>query len=242
MSAPDVADPIPEADVVVVGGCAAGVFAAVTCVEARPDLHVVVIEKGTNLLAKVRVSGGGRCNVTHACFDPRELVKHYPRGARELLGPFHRWQPRDTVQWFEARGARLKSEPDGRMFPVSDSSHTIIDCLLGSAAKAGVQFQTGVGVAGAVRTTDTETGGGSFELELSDGRRLGYRRLLLATGGLKPGPVFDAIRKFGHTITPLAPSLFTFHVTDPRLEGLQGLSVSDAVVSVPGTNYSHRGP
>jgi predicted Rossmann fold flavoprotein len=223
--------------VVIIGGGAAGMFAAITCAEANPHRRIIVLEKGTSLLAKVRISGGGRCNVTHACFDPKQLVKNYPRGSRELLGPFHRWQPRDTVAWFESRGVSLKTEEDGRMFPVTDSSQTIVDCLLNSAQRAGVEVRLGVGLVAARPTSS-----GGFELELSDDRSLVCSRLLIAGGGLKPGPLVEMIKSFGHTITPLAPSLFTFHVRDPRIDGLMGLSVPQAEASIPGTKFAHQGP
>ena len=126
--------------IIVAGGGAAGFFAAIACAEANPHCRVTIYEATAHPLAKVKISGGGRCNVTHACFDPRELVKRYPRGSRELLGAFHRWQPRDTINWFEQRGVALKIEPDGRMFPVTDNSQTIIDCLRGAAEQAGVSL------------------------------------------------------------------------------------------------------
>jgi hypothetical protein len=132
--------------VIVVGGGAAGFFAAITCAEANPDCTVTIYEATAHPLAKVKVSGGGRCNVTHACFEPRELVQRYPRGRRELIGAFHRWQPRDTVEWFAARGVTLKTEADGRMFPVTDRSQTIVDCLEGAAAKAGVRVVLRTGI------------------------------------------------------------------------------------------------
>lgn len=233
------------------GGGAAGMFAAITCAEANPQARVVVLEKGTSLLAKVRVSGGGRCNVTHACFEPKELVKQYPRGGRELLGPFHSFQPRDTVAWFQARGVELKTEDDGRMFPVTDSSQTIVDCLLDSARRAGVEVRMGVGLAKCGEqpaplaagahgmTRPTKTG---FKLTLTDGSSLTCSRLLIAAGGLKPGPIVDIIQGFGHTISPLAPSLFTFHIKDSRLEGLPGVSVPAAEASIPGAEFVQRGP
>lgn len=226
----------------VVGGGAAGIFAAITTAETNPHRRVIVLEKGTSLLAKVRISGGGRCNVTHACFDPKQLVKNYPRGSRELLGPFHRWQPRDTVAWFESRGVPLKTEDDGRMFPVTDSSQTIIDCLMNAARQAGVEIQTGVGVERAVAITAGNQTGPAFELLLSNSQRLRCSRLLIATGGLKPGPTLELLKSFGHEITPLAPSLFTLHVKDARIEGLPGLSVPLAEASIPGTKFVHRGP
>ena len=132
--------------IIVVGGGPAGVFAAIACAEAMPDAEVTVLEKGDEFLAKVRISGGGRCNVTHACFDPSELAERYPRGGRALIGPFKRFQPRDTVAWFESRGVKLKTEGDGRMFPVSDDSRTIVDCLLRAAKTAGVKLLAKRGV------------------------------------------------------------------------------------------------
>src|ERR1041385_260872 len=131
---------------IVVGGGAAGIFAAITCAEAAPQAQVTVLEKGPRFLSKVRISGGGRCNVTHHCFEPRELAARFPRGARELIGPFVRFQARDTLQWFESRGVKLKTESDGRMFPVTDSSETIIECLLQAARGAGVTLLANHGV------------------------------------------------------------------------------------------------
>jgi len=132
--------------VIVVGGGAAGFFAAITCAEAAPGTEVILLEKGPQFLSKVRISGGGRCNVTHACFDARELAARFPRGGQALIGPFQRFQARDTVEWFESRGVRLKTEEDSRMFPVSDLSQTIIDCLINVAKKAGVKLVTNCGV------------------------------------------------------------------------------------------------
>src|SRR5512139_2895322 len=161
--------------VVVVGGGAAGFFAAITCAEKLGAAGEVTIYEATaHPLAKVRVSGGGRCNVTHACFEPRELVKRYPRGGRELLGAFHRFQPRDTVAWFEARGVELKAEPDGRMFPVTDDSATIVDCLQRAAREAGVQLITSLGVRNVEAIGRPASGAGGqntagFWLTLTDG-------------------------------------------------------------------------
>src|SRR3954470_12016319 len=160
--------------VVVVGGGAAGFFAAITCAEQLGANGTVTLYEATaHPLAKVRVSGGGRCNVTHACFDPRELVKRYPRGGRELLGAFHRWQPRDTVAWFAARGVETKTEEDGRMFPVTDDSGTIVDCLMQAATAAGVNVITSIGVrkVEAVGRRENETAGSApgFWVTLTDG-------------------------------------------------------------------------
>src|SRR5947208_10925720 len=130
---------MPSPRVIIVGGGAAGFFAAITCAEAAPDAEVIVLEKTAHFLSKVRISGGGRCNVTHACFDARELTKRYPRGERALIAPFYRFQASDTVAWFESRGVKLKVEGDGRMFPITDSSQTIIDCLMNAARVACVK-------------------------------------------------------------------------------------------------------
>ena len=148
--------------IIVVGGGAAGYFAAIACAEANPGCAVTICEATAHPLAKVRVSGGGRCNVTHACFEPRELVRRYPRGARELLGAFSRWQPRDTVGWFDARGVELKTETDGRMFPVTDDSQTIVDCLQGAATKAGVILRTNCGVKQVERADPSALGGNAL--------------------------------------------------------------------------------
>ncbi|MBL9202211.1 MAG: NAD(P)/FAD-dependent oxidoreductase, partial [Opitutaceae bacterium] len=162
----------------VVGGGAAGFFAAIACAETLGSRGEVVLHELTaHPLAKVRVSGGGRCNVTHACFEPRELVKKYPRGGRELLGAFHRWQPRDMIAWLADRGVETKTEADGRMFPITDDSATIVDCLRRAAADAGVRIVTGSGV----RTAERD--GAGFQLTLTDGTPVRCDRLLLATGG-----------------------------------------------------------
>ncbi len=171
--------------VVVVGGGAAGFFAAITCAEKLGEAGAVTLYEATaHPLAKVRVSGGGRCNVTHACFEPRELVKRYPRGGRELMGAFHRWQPRDTIEWFAARGVETKTEADGRMFPVTDDSATIVDCLTHAAESAGVTVLTSVGVR-KVERLHREGAAPDFWLTLTDASTQRCDRLLLATGGNK---------------------------------------------------------
>jgi predicted Rossmann fold flavoprotein len=185
----------------------------------------------------VRISGGGRCNVTHACFDPRALSKRYPRGGRALIGPFTRFQPRDTVAWFESRGVTLKTEADGRMFPVTDSSETIIDCLMSAAAAAGVELRTDTGVDHLVRQSD-----GSFLLTLSDGGAVTADRVLLATGGSRAAAGTSLAALLGHTIEPPVPSLFTFEIRTPWVRALSGLSVPDVEASIPGTRLRERGP
>jgi predicted Rossmann fold flavoprotein len=223
--------------VVVVGGGAAGYFGAIACAEANPSLTVTLLEATRHPLAKVRISGGGRCNVTNSCTDPREFATHYPRGARELLGPLHRFGARDTVAWFAARGVELKAEPDGRMFPETDSSATIIDCLERSAREAGVHVRTCC----AVRTV-VPTGGGDFALALHGGETVAAERVLLATGGGASSGGIALARALGHAIEPLVPSLFTFRVVDARLTGLEGLAVGEAEVFVPATSLRARGP
>lgn len=228
--------------VIVIGGGAAGFFGAIACAEALgANGQVTIYEATAHPLAKVRVSGGGRCNVTHACFEPRELVKRYPRGGRELLGAFHRWQPRDTVGWFGERGVETKTEEDGRMFPVTDNSATIVECLMRAAEKAGVRIVTSMGVR-KVERVGREGEGPNFWVTLTDGTGLRCERILVATGGNRSSVGFDIAQALGHTIEPLVPSLFTFHIDDARLIGLSGVSVENAVASVPGTKLKTDGP
>jgi hypothetical protein len=237
--------------IAVVGGGAAGFFAAITAAETSPDAAVTVYEATAHLLAKVKVSGGGRCNVTHACFEPRELAKRYPRGGRELLGAFSRWQPRDTVEWFQTRGVTLKTEADGRMFPVTDDSQTIVDCLLGAARRAGVVIRTNCGVKAVDRVDPSalaepnasRSTHATFRLHLTTGEAVDADRLLLATGGNKSGAGFAIAAQFGHAVETPVPSLFTFNIKDPRLEGLAGVAVEDAATEVAGHKaLRERGP
>ena len=211
--------------IAIVGGGAAGFFGALAAAVADPSAQIDLFEAAPHPLQKVRISGGGRCNVTHHCYDPRELVKGYPRGARELLGPFTRFGPRETVEWFEQRGVRLKAEADGRMFPVTDHSSTVVDCLTRAARDAGIHLRLGQNVKSVVAT-----GPAWFEIALSDGSRERYDRLLLATGGSPQG--YRLAASLGHSIVPCVPSLFTFNVTDPRLEGLAGVSFENAALTL----------
>jgi predicted Rossmann fold flavoprotein len=222
--------------VVIAGGGAAGFFAALACAEANPRASVQIFERSPEVLAKVRVSGGGRCNVTHACFEPEELVKNYPRGGRELLGPFHRFQPRDTVAWFEERGVTIKTEEDGRMFPVSDSSETIIHCLLSEANRLNVKVRKGCGIAEILKKTD------AFNVWLTEDGMIECDRLLLATGGSRGLKGHGLAEALGHTLEPPVPSLFTFHIEDERLRGLAGISVPNARAKVNGTPLEESGP
>ena len=219
--------------VVVLGGGAAGFLAAITCAEADRGARVLILEKSQHLLAKVRVSGGGRCNVTHACFDPATLVQHYPRGGKALRGPFTRFQPRDTMAWFEQRGVRLKTEADGRVFPVTDRSETIVACLLDAARTAGVEVRTGVHIRSVTKP-------GRFRIELADADPCPADRVLLATGSSPQGHRWAAA--LGHTIEPPVPSLFTFAVDDARLRDLPGVSVPKATIALTGTRLEQTGP
>ncbi len=222
--------------IVIVGGGAAGFFAAITAAEAAPAAQVTLLERGTQVLAKVRISGGGRCNVTHACFEAREFATRYPRGGKALIGPFQRFQARDTVAWFAARGVTLKTERDGRMFPVTDDSATIVECLTSAAHRAGVVVKTNCGVESVVRTE------GGFELTLTGGGKIVADRLLLATGGCRAVAAGQMAAALGHTIEPPVPSLFTLQIGLPWLNELAGASVEVAEVSVPETDLRERGP
>lgn len=223
-------------DLIVVGGGAAGFFAAVNAAELRADLKVLLLEATNRPLAKVEISGGGRCNVTHSCFDPTELIERYPRGAKELRGPFSRFQPKDVIKWFEAKGVELKTESDGRMFPTTDSSQTIIDCLLNSAKKSGVETRY------KVKIEEAASKNGVFALKTKDQEELISTNLLLATGSSRTG--HEIAKHFGHAITPLAPSLFTFEISDLLLSGLSGTAFSDCIVELKtqGKLFKEQGP
>ena len=224
--------------VIVVGGGAAGFFAAITCAEADPTVAVTLLERGPQFLSKVRISGGGRCNVTHACFDVRALAVRYPRGERSLLAPFRAFQPSDTVAWFAARGVTLKTEADGRMFPITDSSQTIVDCLVQASQAAGVKLVLNCGVEKITRRE-----GGGFELNLANGENLlACDRLLLATGGCRAAASGELAVSLGHTLEAPVPSLFTFHIETPWLRELAGISVEDVEVAIPAAKLRERGP
>jgi len=213
--------------IAIIGGGAAGFFAAITAAEANPAANVTIYERSQHTLSKVKISGGGRCNVTHSCFDPAKLASHYPRGSRELRGAFHRWQPQDTIHWFAEREVTLKTEADGRMFPDTDDSQTIIDCFHTASGKAGVKLLKGVGLKGLSQNSN-----GSFNLKLTDDTQAHADAICIATGSLKTAPLTQALETLGHTIEPLAPSLFAFNIADKRTHGLAGLSVQNASVSL----------
>ena len=223
--------------IAIVGGGAAGFFAAIACARANPRNEVAIYERGSEFLTKIRISGGGRCNVTHACFDPRAMSERYPRGERALISPLHRFSPGDTVAWFEEHGVKLKTESDGRMFPVTDSSRTIIDCLMREARAAGVRLLPRKAVD---RARINALRG--FDLGLNSGEIINCDRLLLATGGSRSGPGAEIALSLGHTTLPPVPSLFSFHVSAPWLRALPGVAVPDVEASVQGTRLRETGP
>ena len=217
--------------IAIIGGGAAGYFAAITAAEANPSARVTIYEQSKRTLTKVKISGGGRCNVTHQCFDPAKLTTHYPRGARELRGAFHRWQPQDTVDWFAQRGVTIKAEPDGRMFPTTDDSQTIIDCFHQAAQAAGVQLRKECSVKSITHHPSFITHHPSFIIHLSDDTQVQADKVLIAAGSLKASSLTRALEALGHTIAPLAPSLFAFNLADKRTQGLAGLSVQNAQIT-----------
>ncbi|MDX5583883.1 MAG: NAD(P)/FAD-dependent oxidoreductase, partial [Aureibaculum sp.] len=219
--------------VAIIGGGAAGFFAAITIAETNPNLEVVILEKGNKVLQKVKVSGGGRCNVTHACFDPKELTSFYPRGNKELLGPFHQFMTGDTMEWFENRGVELKIESDNRVFPFSDSSQTIIDCLLNSAEKAGVILKLNQKVESISKTNE------QYKITTSSDEFIANKLVIAAGSNTK---FWDMLTKLEHTIIPPVPSLFTFKINDKRIKDISGVSVSNATVSIVNSSFESNGP
>lgn len=219
-------------DIIIAGGGAAGFFTAINIAERHPKLSIAILERGKNVLEKVRISGGGRCNVTHACFVPNELAKFYPRGEKELRGPFHKFASGDTIEWFEKHGVALKIEDDGRMFPESDSSQTIIDCFLNATQKLGIQILTGQSIQSIFKS---EKG---WKI---DTQNENYRcdKLIMATGSNPK--IWELLDSLGHSIVPPVPSLFTFNIKDARIKDLPGISAM-ASVKVNGTKLKASGP
>ncbi len=219
-------------DLIIVGGGAAGFFTAINIVEKNPKLKVAILERGTEVLNKVRISGGGRCNVTHACFEPNELVKFYPRGEKELRGPFHQFCSGDTVEWFEKHGVELKIEADGRMFPVSNSSQTIIDCFQDATKKLGISVLTNQSVQSIFKKEafwKIETQSETYITE----------KLILATGSNPK--IWEMLQTYGHAIVTPVPSLFTFNIKDPRIAALPGVA-AQVSLKVKDTKLETSGP
>jgi predicted Rossmann fold flavoprotein len=222
-----------EYDLIVVGGGAAGFFGAINAAQANPELRILIVEKTSKLLSKVKVSGGGRCNVTHQCFSPAELSQHYPRGQRQLKNLFHQFQASDTIAWFEAQGVKLKTEEDGRMFPVTDNSQTIIECFLLAAKTLGIKIET---------NTEVE------KIEKKDSIFLVYtksvlvaKKILIATGGYNKLEGYRWLTELGHEIVNPIPSLFTFNDPAKEFTPLMGVAVPNGEVKIAGTKFSQKG-
>ena len=219
-------------DVIIIGGGAAGFFTAINAAEFNPDARILILERGKEVLTKVRISGGGRCNVTHAEFVPNELVQNYPRGEKELRGPFHSFMTGDTIAWFEERGIELKIEEDGRMFPVSDSSETIINCFLSEAQRLGIKIlknHTVQDITSENKQWMIHTNNGYYSAE----------KVLVATGSNPK--VWKLLENLGHSMEPAVPSLFTFNIKDLRISDLPGVS-THASVHIPGAGLESEGP
>ncbi len=222
--------------IAVIGGGAAGFFAAIHAAQADSKNEVTLYEKTSKLLAKVLVSGGGRCNVTHACFENNRLSANYPRGERQLKSAFARFSTKDTIEWFNGRGIKLKTESDGRMFPVTDSSETIADCLLKEAKKSGVTIQLNT----EVKTIQPKLNGGLTLLV--NNTPLGYDKVIVTTGGSPKQDGFLWLKELGHQINAPVPSLFTFNIPNNSITELMGISVEQAKIKLLGTKYEYSGP
>jgi len=219
-------------DIIIAGGGAAGFFTAINAAENNRNLRILILERGKEVLTKVKVSGGGRCNVTHAEFIPAELVKKYPRGEKELRGPFHKFMTGDTIAWFEKRGIELKTEEDGRMFPVTDSSQTIIDCFNNECKKLNIELRKGESLKKLQHENEhwkLITNTSEFQAE----------KVMLATGS--NSKIWNMLDKMGHTIIPAVPSLFTFNIKDKRIEDLAGIA-TDAEVKILDRKLESSGP
>jgi predicted Rossmann fold flavoprotein len=219
-------------DIIIVGGGAAGFFSAINIVEKNPKLKVAILERGSEVLTKVRISGGGRCNLTHACFEPNELVKFYPRGEKELRGPFHQFSSGDTVEWFSNHGVELKIEDDGRMFPVSNSSQTIVDCFLETTQKLGIAVLTGQSVQSIFKKDNL------WKIETQKENYI-TEKLVLATGSNPK--IWEMLQTFGHAVITPVPSLFTFNIKDSRIKDLPGVS-AQVSIKVKDTKLTSTGP
>jgi predicted Rossmann fold flavoprotein len=220
---------------VIIGAGAAGVFAAINAATANPQLKIIILEKSSKILSKVRVSGGGRCNVTHACYDIPEMSRRYPRGANFVKKTFHKFFTTDTIKWFEERGVVLKAEADGRMFPVTDTSQTIIDCLIKEVNRFGIEIRMNAAVEKIINDK------GRFLLKLSGGRQLESDFVCVACGGFPKLQMFEWLEQTGHTIEEPVPSLFTFNLPSHPITRLMGVSVENAKAKVIGSKLETEG-
>lgn len=219
--------------VLIIGGGAAGFFAACLLAEKHSNIKITILEKDKEVLKKVRISGGGRCNVTHACFEPKDLVTFYPRGEKELYAPFLQFQPKDTIQWFSQNGVALKTEADGRMFPITDSSETIIECFMSICKKQAVDIKLSCRVT-AIRKIEAK-----WEVSMSDKTYLSD--YLIVTAGSSPS-IWTILASMGHTVVPAVPSLFTFKVNDKALNELAGISLPMVSVKISTMKHVTAGP
>ncbi|MBL7740240.1 MAG: NAD(P)/FAD-dependent oxidoreductase [Chitinophagaceae bacterium] len=230
-------------ELVVIGGGAAGFFCAVNAARMNPSLKVTIVEKSNKLLSKVKISGGGRCNVTHSCFDIIEMSRKYPRGGNFVKKTFHQFFTTNTIQWFKERGVKLKAEADGRMFPVTDSSQTIIDCLMKEANRYGVQIMMRSEVRGlSVRTSLDKYEQGQFTLDLDGSRSITADYVCIACGGYSKSSMFDWLRLSGHTIEDPVPSLFTFNIPSHPVTRLMGVSVDPVTIRIMDSKLEESGP
>ncbi|MCS7005855.1 MAG: NAD(P)/FAD-dependent oxidoreductase [Cytophagales bacterium] len=224
--------------VAVIGGGAAGFFGAINIARMRPQAVVTIYEKSSKLLSKVKISGGGRCNVTHHCFEIDELIQHYPRGAKWLRTPFQQFSVPDTIQWFQTRNVILKTEKDGRIFPISDDSQTIIDCFLKEAQKYCVNIQKNHELT-ALKALDDGSG---FELTFNHQKKLTAHVVIVTIGGHSKTHAYDFLKEIGHTIVPPVPSLFTFNIPNNPITNLRGISLPEVTVRIQNTKWEESGP
>lgn len=223
-------------DLVVIGGGAAGFFGAIQAAEMKAGLKIIILEKSGKLLSKVKVSGGGRCNVTHHCYNPFELARHYPRGERKLKEVFKVFQAKDMVQWLESKGVDLKTEADGRMFPVTDDSQTIIDCFLRVALDHKIKIEL------STQVTSIEKESEKFFLRCGNGMDIKGKKILIAAGGNPNVQFYSPFSALGHSVTVPIPSLFTFNDPSKQFADLMGVAVKDAQVKIAATKFNQRGP
>lgn len=223
--------------IAIIGGGAAGFFAAISIAEKRSDFDVYLFEKSANVLGKVKISGGGRCNVTNTCTEPKQLVLNYPRGSKALLGPFTQFGPAETVKWFESRGVKIKAEPDGRMFPESNTSETIVECLLQSVINAGVKVKTKC----AVETFTPDNGiDEGWNLTFSNNESMHFNKVVLASGS--GDQIWQQLKSLNIDIVSPVPSLFTFNINDKRIRDLAGLAVTSTIVKIQSSKLTASGP
>lgn len=223
-------------DLVVIGGGAAGFYGAIQAAEMQPGLKILILEKTNKVLSKVRVSGGGRCNVTHHCFKPIELSHHYPRGEKQLQAVFKSYHAKNVVDWFSSKGVRLKVEEDGRMFPITDNSETVIDCFLQAANTHKIRIETGEEVKHLYNTAS------HFEIITASNQSYYAKHVLVATGGSPKRDSYELIASLGYKIQPPIPSLFTFNNAQKDFQDLMGIAVPNAEVRIVGSKFIQQGP